>query len=79
MPEPTLTDNRALLQRTLITMGVMVGACVVVVGTLTVVASSIAGHAIEPPQVSDGGPATSQTAGTKPTLGNAPAKATQRK
>jgi len=80
MPEPTATDNRMLLRRTLVTVAVMVGSCVLVVGTLTLVASSIAGHAIEP-QVSDGGsPTPSNVAsapGSKPMPGNT--TATQRK
>lgn len=61
MPESTVTDNRTLARRTLITVGVMVGACVVVVGTLTLVASAIAGHTIESQQAADGGSAAPQS------------------
>jgi hypothetical protein len=83
MPEPNLTDNRTLLRRTLLTVAVMVGACVVVVGTLTLFASAIAGHAIEPEQATDGSAATPQNAasgpGAKLAPGNVPLVAPQRK
>jgi len=39
-------DNRSLLRRTLITMGAMVGGTVLLVGTLTLVASSVVGRAV---------------------------------
>jgi len=41
-------DNRGLMRRTLITVGAMVGGCVLLVGTLTLLASSIAGRALVP-------------------------------
>ena len=66
MPESTSTDNRMLIRRTLVTVAVMVSACVVVVGTLTLVASTIAGHAVEPQLASDGGAAVPNKAAPSP-------------
>jgi len=50
MPEKmTAMDTRTLLRRTLVTVGVMVGANVVVVGLLLFVAVVVVGHALAPP------------------------------
>ena len=48
MAEATM-DNRTLMRRTLITVGAMVGACGVLVGTVTLLAAVIVGHAVAPP------------------------------
>lgn len=45
-------DNRSLMRRTLITVGAMVGGSIVLVGTLTLVASSVVGRAVASPDSS---------------------------
>jgi hypothetical protein len=52
MTEGTM-DNQALLRRTFVTAGVMVGASVLVVGTLTLLALAIVGHAVASPSSTD--------------------------
>jgi hypothetical protein len=47
-------DSQVLLRRTLVTAGAMVGACVLLVGTLTLIAIGVVSHAVSPAGASDG-------------------------
>jgi hypothetical protein len=63
MPDLTI-DNRTLLRKTLLTAGVMVSACIVLVGTLTLLASAIVGGALAGP----GSDETSANAASNPRM-----------
>ena len=46
----TALDNQALVKRSLLMAGVMVGSCVLFVGTLTLTAVAVVSHAVSPPE-----------------------------
>lgn len=56
-------DNRMLVRRTLITVGAMVGACVVAVGGLTLVAVTVVAHTVGAPSETTGGASSSSAPG----------------
>lgn len=61
-------DNRVLLRRTLIAVGAMVGACVVAVGTLTLVAVSVVEHTIGVSSADSAPAAAASSPGPGPSL-----------
>jgi hypothetical protein len=68
-------DNRSLMKRTLITVGAMLGGSIVLVGTLTLVASSVVGRAVAAPDSSTSAPGAHTVSTVKPSpLGAAKSK-----
>jgi hypothetical protein len=69
-------DNRTLLRRTFMTVGAMVGGCVLLVGTLTLALSAIVGRAVASDETGQSASAAAAH-GPSPATKNAPGGATK--